>query len=90
MDNTDEWPQPPEEKPKAEEPPPRRVTVYNFDGTPIIITFVVAATLALLLYIGGWIGVSVTRADREYRTAKVEQCGDIRDESIRTLCVSGG
>lgn len=66
-----------------------RIThVHHTDWTNAVIGVAVAAALAGAIWSLCWLGVSVTRADREMRSTRLEQCAEIESESMRTLCVA--
>lgn len=68
-------------------PGTREVHVHHTDWTTAIITVCVTAGLSALFGAIAWTAVSITRADREYRSDRVTQCEKIETESARALCV---
>lgn len=61
---------------------------HHTDWTTAIVVTAVSAAVAAAIWAFCWLGVSVSRADREFRSTRAEQCQKIENESTRTLCVS--
>lgn len=69
-------------------PKPEVIHHHHTDWTTAIVVTAVAAAVAAAIWAFCWLGVSVSRADREFRSTRAEQCQKIENESTRTLCVA--